>query len=79
MKKYYEIGFGNTWWCRTEIEQADGSEEETKGFVGELKFVSCYLRIWLGKKVVILDSKEGLKISTKSRRAVKLILGIHSL
>lgn len=32
MKKYTEIGFGNTWFVRTEIENDDGSESEMKGF-----------------------------------------------
>lgn len=51
--RYLEIGFGNRWWMRTEIEQPDGTEHEVRGWVGPIKPVSFYFRIWLGKFVVI--------------------------
>ena len=31
MKKYIEIGFGNTWFVRTESEDENGVETEHKG------------------------------------------------
>ncbi|MEK4626827.1 MAG: DUF3977 family protein [Solibacillus sp.] len=77
--KFVEFGVGNRWLLRTEIEQQDGTEYEQKGIVGPIKYLSCYIRVWIGKRVVILDSKEGLKKSRKARNAVKLILGIKSL
>lgn len=78
MKKYIECGFGNTWWLRTEFEHADGDEYEMKGIVGKIKPRSIYLRFWLGKSVLILDTKSGLKVSQKPRRQVKLLFGIVS-
>lgn len=78
MMKYIEFGFGNTWFVRTEVEQDDGNEWEVKGISGKIKPKSCYLRIWIGKTVLILDSSEGMKKQMKARRALKVILGIKS-
>lgn len=76
--KYLEIGFGNTWWLRTEIEQPDGTEVEVKGWLGPIRPQSCYLRLWFGHQVLILDSREGLKRQRKTRSALKVILGLVS-
>lgn len=78
MTKFIEFGIGNRWVVRTEFEQADGTEWEVKGISGKIQPESYYLRFWIGRKVVILDSKEGLKRQTKSRSAFKLIFGIRS-
>ena len=77
--KYFEVGIGNTWLVRTEIEFEDGTEIEKKGIDGPIQFQSCYMRIWIGKRVVILDCREGIKTSLKSKRKFKMILGIASL
>ena len=77
--KYIELGFGNTWAVRTETELDDGTEFEQKGIVRPIKFQSVYIRIWMGKTVMILDSKEGFKKSKKTRNKVKIILGIKIL
>ncbi|UJF35733.1 DUF3977 family protein [Paenibacillus hexagrammi] len=74
--KYIEIGIGNTWMVRTEIELSDGSEFEQKGIIMPIIFRSFYLRIWLGKTVIIVDSREGLKRMKKTRHAFKLIFGL---
>ncbi|MFF2089306.1 DUF3977 family protein [Paenibacillus sp. NPDC058174] len=76
--KYIEVGIGNTWLVRTEIELADGTEFEQKGIVKPIVFHSVYFRIWLGKKVFIWDSKEGLKRMKKKRSAFKFIFRITS-
>ena len=77
--KYFEIGIGNTWLVRTEIELTDDSEFEVKGLVGGLYFESFYIRLWLGgKQVFIFDSKEGFKIKKKDKRKFKIIFGIQS-
>lgn len=78
MKKFIEFGYGNTWWLRTEFEHADGSEFEMRGIVGNIKPISLYMRIWLGKTVWVCDSKEGFKRTRKNRKATKVILGIVS-
>lgn len=70
-----EFGWGNTWWVRTEIEEEDGTEREVKGISKPFIAESVYIRIWLGRKVWIWDSKEGIKSMHKSRRTFKLILG----
>ncbi|WP_161979216.1 DUF3977 family protein [Streptococcus sp. S784/96/1] len=78
MEKFIEIGFGNRWFIRTEFEKDDGSEWEVKGISGKIIPKSYYLRLWFGKMVFILDSKEGFKKQTKSCTALKVILGIKS-
>ncbi|WP_289140044.1 DUF3977 family protein [uncultured Brevibacillus sp.] len=39
---------------------------------------SIYFRIWIGKTVVLLDSREGFKRMSKNRKNFKLIIGIGS-
>lgn len=39
MKKYVEIGFGNMWFIRTEIEHDNGQETEHRG-IGRLTTVN---------------------------------------
>ncbi|WP_026678733.1 DUF3977 family protein [Fictibacillus gelatini] len=76
--KFIEFGIGNKWLIRTETELSDGTEFEEKGIVGPIKPQSLYLRVWIGKTVVILDSKEGFKKSKKDRNEIKIIFGIKS-
>lgn len=76
--KYIEFGFGNTWWLRTETELEDGTEYEEKGIVGPVKVHSAYLRIWLMKTVIVLDSREGFKKMSKNQNKCKLIVGLVS-
>lgn len=78
MKKYIEFGLGNTWLVRTEIENNDGTEYEVKGIYGKLKIESIYIRLWIWTRVIIIDSKDGIKLFEKKRNAWKLILGIKS-
>lgn len=79
LKKYTEIGFGNTWFIRTEFEDSDGTEREVRGFTAPFKLQSVYFRLWMGKKVIILDSKEGLKLSSKNRKNFKLVIGFMGI
>jgi len=76
--KFVEIGFGNRWFIRTEIEDSNGNEREYKGIIKPIQPRSIYFRIWIYKQVVILDSKEGLKMKKKSRKGFKVIFGITS-
>ena len=76
--KFIEFGIGNTWLIRTETELEDGAEYEEKGIKGQINFYSLYLRIWIGKTVVIVDLKEGFKRQKKNRRKFKVIFGIVS-
>lgn len=77
--RFIEFGIGNRWLIRTETELDDGTEYEEKGIIGPIKLQSIYLRIWIGKMVFILDSKEGFKKTKKNRNEVKILLGIKSL
>lgn len=77
--KFIEFGFGNRWFVRTETELNNGTEFEEKGIVRPIKLQSLYLRVWIGKTVVILDSKEGYKRTKKNRSDFKLLVGIRSL
>ncbi|MBO1580739.1 DUF3977 family protein [Bacillus sp. XF8] len=76
--KYVEVGIGNKWFIRTEIEREDGTEFEQKGVVKPICFESCYLRVWFRKTCLIFDSKEGFKKVKKKRNEYKFILGIVS-
>ncbi|MFD1737936.1 DUF3977 family protein [Bacillus salitolerans] len=76
--KYIEFGIGNRWLIRTEIEYEDGSEIEERGMMGPINFRSFYIRIWMRRTVLILDSKDGFKKQRKNRSQVKLIVGITS-
>lgn len=77
--KYIECGIGNSWFVRTETELEDGTEKEERGVKGPIKFKSVYLRIWIRKTVIVLDSAEGYKHIKKNRTEFKWILGIVSL
>ena len=77
--KYLEIGIGNTWLVRTEIELTNEYEFEMKGWQGGIYLESLYIRLWLGgKRVFIFDTKEGFKIKKKDKRKFKIIFGIQS-
>ncbi|KMJ59845.1 hypothetical protein AB685_03010 [Bacillus sp. LL01] len=76
--KYIEFGIGNTWLVRTETDFENGTEYEEKGIIGPVSFHSFYIRIWIGKTVLILDLKEGFKRIKKSRKEFKFILGLVS-
>lgn len=79
MKKYIEMGFGNTWFIRTELEQEDGTETEIKGIYSPFQLKSIYIRVWLGKRVWIVDTREGLKLAKKNKKKFKLILGFYGI
>ncbi|RZT23840.1 DUF3977 family protein [Fictibacillus sp. BK138] len=77
--KFIEFGFGNRWFVRMETELNNGTEFEEKGIVLPIRLHSLYLRIWIWKTVVILDSKEGYKRTNKNRSDFKLLIGMRSL
>ena len=77
MKKFREIGFGNRWFVRTEYEHEDGTESEEEGFTKPFTLRSVYIRAWIGKKVLIMDTKDGIKLMSKDESKLKLILGFY--
>ena len=76
---YTEMGIGNPTFINTEIEHADGTETRQSGFVKFSKFESVYIRIWLGKRVYALGSKQGFNTKRKSRNAFKFLLGVSGI
>lgn len=76
--KYIAFGIGNRWLIRTETESSDGTEVEEKGIAGPIVFQSVYLRVWIRKTVLIIDSKQGFKMSRKNRNSFKVIFGMVS-
>ena len=63
----------------TETELPDGTEFEQRGILKPLKPQSFYVRAWIGKTVLIADTKEGLKKTKKNRLQFKFLFGIRSL
>ncbi|MBP1041875.1 DUF3977 family protein [Vagococcus sp. BWB3-3] len=76
--KYIEFGIGNTWLVRTEFEDDEGNEYEVPGISGSVYPVGYYFRIWIGKRVLILSTNNGVKLTKKNRRTIKLLFGIQS-
>ena len=60
--KYIELGLGNTYLLRTEVELNNDYEFEVKGILGGIKFKSLYFRLWFGKKYLYLILKKDLKL-----------------
>jgi len=74
MKIYSEIGWGNGNFISSEFEDIDGNEFRRKGFwVDEIREV--YLRVWIYKRVLIISSKDGIKIQSKSLNKLKVLIG----
>ena len=66
---YVEIGVGNEFIVSTELE-----DESRVRFV-PIKIKDLYLRFWIGKKVLILSLKDGIKVVEKSRKSFKALIG----
>ena len=79
LKKYIEIGYGNTWFIRTELEYPDGTETEIRGIYKPFRLQSVYLRVWIGYKVFILNIRSGFKMQTKNRKCFKCIIGFEGI
>lgn len=76
MKKVFaEIGIGNDTFFSTEIEESD-KEYRISSFLLPNKIKGFYFRFWIFKKVLILSTNDGLKISNKNRNKLKMLFGI---
>jgi hypothetical protein len=69
--KYMEIGYGNPTFVSTELENENRLSRRVSG-----KVASIYVRVWIGRLVLILDSVEGLKIKRKERNEIKCLVGV---
>jgi len=76
LKIFAEIGYGNDTFCSTEIEKKD-LEHRIKGFVMPPKIKGVYLRFWIGKKVLVLSTKNGFSFGKKDRVKLKLLFGVE--
>jgi hypothetical protein len=74
-RTYAEIGFGNETFLSTEIEHGD-KEYRLAGFLRPMFPDDYYVRLWIGKKVLIISTKTGIKIKKKERKAFKFLFGI---
>jgi len=72
---YSEIGFGNDTFLSTEIEKGK-TEIRKKGFILPKMIREFYLRIWINYTVLIISTRDGLKLKKKDKIRYKLIFGI---
>jgi hypothetical protein len=77
VKSFVELGLGNRRLLETELESRDG-EMRVPGAVVLPRIRSIYLRVWLGRRVLILDTDRGIRTMRKDRRALKVLAGLRS-
>lgn len=76
MKKIYaEFGIGNGSIWSTEFEDGDQEFRLPRLVVPET-ITQCYFRIWIGKRVLIISTKDGVILRKKNRNALKILFGI---
>lgn len=75
MKVYAEIGLGNETVCSTEYEEGD-HEYRVPRFEVPPVVRGYYLRAWIGKRVMILSTNDGLQFRRKDRNKIKLLFGV---
>lgn len=71
--KYSEVGYGNPSFMSVEME----NETRIVGFCLE-RIVSMYVRVWVGNRVLIVDSVEGFKMGLKDKKCFKLVFGVRN-
>jgi hypothetical protein len=74
MRCYAEMGIGNPTFLSTEIECGVCEWRIPRLVVSRVE--SIYLRVWIGRIVFILDSKEGFKYQRKGYCVYKCVLGL---
>lgn len=77
MRIFTEIGFGNASFINTEIEIGD-RERRVRGCV-RMHVQGVYLRVWIGRRVWILSTRQGYKTMMKNRSTFKLLLGFEGV
>jgi len=73
---YTEIGFGNPSFLSTEIEWPDGHEKRIAGRISGWRVQSAYIRVWVGKIMLVLDIPKGIRLKQKNRNKFKFLLGL---
>ena len=72
--KYIEMGIGNKDFVSTEVENGE-YEYRVKGRLNVGKRISLYIRIWIGKYELILDTLDIVKFKVKNESKLKIIGG----
>jgi len=75
VKIYNEVGFNWGYGWRSYELEFDNMEVRKRGWY-KGSIVRMYVRIWLGKEVMILDSK-GVRFVKKDKYNVKVLLGFE--
>jgi len=76
LKIFAEIGFGNASFCNTEIEKGS-LEHRVARFIVPPKIAGVYIRLWLGKRVFVVSTRNGFTTTLKNRNKFKLLLGLE--
>ena len=75
---YSEIGLGNDTFLSTEIEKGK-NEIRKEVFILPKRIREFYLRIWINYTVLVISTKDGLKLKKKDKIRYKFILGIGGI
>ncbi|WKZ27248.1 MAG: DUF3977 family protein [Candidatus Paceibacterota bacterium] len=72
---FAEMGIGNGSFFSTEIEEGL-NERRVSQFLLPKKISDYYMRIWIWKRVLVISTKDGIKIKAKDIKRFKFLLGI---
>jgi hypothetical protein len=73
---FAEIGYGNETFVSTEIEKGEREHRVAK-FMMPSKVEGIYLRFWVGKRVLVLSTKNGFSLKKKDRVKLKVLFGVE--
>jgi len=73
---FAELGYGNSSFFSTEIEKGE-QEKRVSRFVIPSKIEGIYFRFWIGKKVLVLSTKNGFSLKKKDIMKLKFLFGIE--
>jgi hypothetical protein len=76
LKIFAELGYGNPSFFSTEIEKGK-QEKRVSRFVLPSKIEGIYFRFWVGKRVLVLSTKNGFSLNKKGRVKLKILFGIE--
>ncbi len=76
LKIFAEIGYGNPNFLSTEIEKGE-QEKRVSRFVIPPKIEGIYFRFWVGKRVLVLSTKNGFSLKKKDRVKLKILFGVE--
>ena len=76
LKIFAELGLGNPSFFNTEIEKGE-QEKRVSRFVIPPKIEGIYFRFWVGKRVLVLSTKNGFSLKKKDRVKLKILFGVE--